>query len=104
MQITDRAKDVVKSGGEWISSIEIENIAMGHDAVANAAVVGVAHPKWDERPILLCQLKEDAEASADDLKSFLDGKTPSWWMPDAVRFVATIPPGRTGKTDKIGSA
>ena len=100
MQITDRAKDVVKSGGEWISSIEIENIAMGHDAVANAAVVGVAHPKWDERPILLCQLKPGADASADDLKSFLDGKIAKWWMPDDVLFVAAIPLGPTGKIDK----
>ncbi|QCB55325.1 long-chain-fatty-acid--CoA ligase [Sphingopyxis sp. PAMC25046] len=100
MQITDRAKDVVKSGGEWISSIEIENIAMGHEAVANAAVVGVAHPKWDERPILLCQLKPGASASADDLKDFLDGKIARWWMPDDVLFVADIPLGPTGKIDK----
>lgn len=100
MQITDRAKDVVKSGGEWISSIEIENIAMGHEAVVNAAVVGIAHPKWDERPILLCQLKPGASASADDLKSFLDGKIARWWMPDDVLFVADIPLGPTGKIDK----
>ncbi|MBB6425223.1 long-chain-fatty-acid--CoA ligase [Sphingopyxis sp. JAI128] len=100
MQITDRAKDVVKSGGEWISSIEIENIAMGHNAVANAAVVGVAHPKWDERPILLCQLKDGASASADDLKSYLDGKIARWWMPDDVLFVEAIPLGPTGKIDK----
>lgn len=100
MQITDRAKDVVKSGGEWISSIEIENIAMGHEAVANAAVVGVAHPKWDERPILLCELKPGATASADDLKAFLDGKIARWWMPDDVLFVDAIPLGPTGKIDK----
>ncbi|HMO75891.1 MAG TPA: long-chain-fatty-acid--CoA ligase [Sphingopyxis sp.] len=100
MQITDRAKDVVKSGGEWISSIEIENIAMGHDAVANAAVVGVAHPKWDERPILLCQLKPGASATADDLRTFLDGRIAKWWMPDDILFVDDIPLGPTGKIDK----
>lgn len=100
MQITDRAKDVVKSGGEWISSIEIENIAMGHDAVANAAVVGIAHPKWDERPILLCQLKPGAAACADDLKAYLDGKIAKWWMPDDVLFVEEVPLGPTGKIDK----
>jgi len=100
MQITDRAKDVVKSGGEWISSIEIENIAMGHPAVANAAVVGVAHPKWDERPILLCELKPGAAATAGDLKAFLDGKIARWWMPDDVLFVESIPLGPTGKIDK----
>jgi len=100
MQITDRAKDVVKSGGEWISSIEIENIAMGHAAVANAAVVGVAHPKWDERPILLCQLKPGASADAADITTYLDGKIAKWWMPDDVLFVDDIPLGPTGKIDK----
>ena len=100
MQITDRAKDVVKSGGEWISSIEIENIATGHDAVAVAAVVGVSHPKWDERPILLCQLKSGASASADDLRAYLDGRIARWWMPDDVLFVDDIPLGPTGKIDK----
>ena len=84
----------------WISSIEIENIAMGHDAVANAAVVGVAHPKWDERPILLCQLNVGGKASADDLKAYLDGKIARWWMPDDVLFVDEIPLGPTGKIDK----
>lgn len=100
MQITDRAKDVVKSGGEWISSIEIENIAVGHQAVALAAVVGIAHPKWDERPILLCQLKDGASATADEIKAYLDGKIAKWWMPDDVLFVADIPLGPTGKIDK----
>ncbi|MBK9011171.1 long-chain-fatty-acid--CoA ligase [Novosphingobium sp.] len=100
MQITDRAKDVVKSGGEWISSIEIENIAMGHPALANAAVVGVAHPKWDERPILICQLKPGASANADELRGFLTGKIATWWMPDDVLFVDEIPLGPTGKIDK----
>lgn len=100
MQITDRAKDVVKSGGEWISSIEIENIAMGHHAVAIAAVVGVAHPKWDERPILLCELKPSASATAEELTAYLDGKIAKWWMPDDILFVDTIPLGPTGKIDK----
>ncbi|WP_417591531.1 long-chain-fatty-acid--CoA ligase [Parasphingorhabdus sp.] len=101
MQITDRAKDVVKSGGEWISSIEIENIAAGHEAVAIAAVVGVVHPKWDERPILLCQLKSGAEADAADIRQYLDGKIAKWWMPDDILFVEEIPLGPTGKIDKL---
>lgn len=100
MQITDRAKDVVKSGGEWISSIEIENIATGHEAVALAAVVGIAHPKWDERPILLCQLKPGENATAEDLIAYLHGKIAKWWMPDDVLFVDEIPLGATGKIDK----
>lgn len=100
MQITDRAKDVVKSGGEWISSIEIENIATGHPAVAIAAVVGIAHPKWDERPILLCELKPGVQARADDIRSYLDGKIARWWMPDDIVFVDAIPLGPTGKIDK----
>ena len=100
MTITDRAKDVVKSGGEWISSIEIENIATGHPAVAIAAVIGVAHPKWDERPILLCQLRPGETASRDDLTAYLDGKIAKWWMPDDVLFVDEIPLGATGKIDK----
>ena len=100
MQITDRAKDVVKSGGEWISSIEIENIATGHDAIALAAVVGVAHPKWDERPILLCQLQPGVSVDADEIRSFLEGKIARWWMPDDILFVDEIPLGPTGKIDK----
>ncbi|MBL0768604.1 long-chain-fatty-acid--CoA ligase [Sphingopyxis sp. XHP0097] len=100
MQITDRAKDVVKSGGEWISSIELENIATGHEAVAVAAVVGVAHPKWDERPILLCQLKPGASATGDDVRAYLDGRIAKWWMPDDILFVDEIPLGPTGKIDK----
>ena len=100
MTITDRVKDVVKSGGEWISSIEIENLAAGHPAVALAAVIGVAHPKWDERPILLCQLKPGESAQKGDLIAFLEGKIASWWMPDDVVFVDEIPLGATGKIDK----
>ncbi|KQT32079.1 long-chain fatty acid--CoA ligase [Sphingomonas sp. Leaf412] len=100
MQITDRAKDIVKSGGEWISSIEIENIATGHPAVAIAAVIGVHHPKWDERPILLVQKAPDADCCKDDVLSYLDGKIAKWWMPDDVVLVDSIPLGATGKIDK----
>jgi fatty-acyl-CoA synthase len=100
MQITDRAKDVVKSGGEWISSIEIENIAVGHPKAALAAVIGVAHPKWDERPILLVQLKPGEQAEAAEFRTFLEGKIAKWWMPDDILFVDEIPLGATGKIDK----
>ena len=100
MQITDRAKDVIKSGGEWISSIEIENIAAGHPKALIAAVIGVAHPKWDERPLLLVKLKDGETATADEFLGFLDGKIAKWWMPDAVMFVDEIPLGATGKIDK----
>ena len=100
MQITDRAKDVVKSGGEWISSIEIENIAVGHPKAALCAVIGIAHPKWDERPILLVQLKPGEAAEPADFHAYLDGKIAKWWMPDDVVFVDEIPLGATGKIDK----
>ncbi len=101
MQITDRAKDVIKSGGEWISSIDIENIAVGHPAVAIAAVIGVAHPKWDERPLLIVQLKPGAEATKEDLLKYLDGRIAKWWTPDDVVFVEAIPVGPTGKIQKL---
>jgi fatty-acyl-CoA synthase len=100
MQITDRAKDVIKSGGEWISSIEIENIAAGHPKAALAAVIGVAHPKWDERPLLLVKLKDDQTATREEFLAYLDGKIAKWWMPDDVVFVDEIPLGATGKIDK----
>jgi fatty-acyl-CoA synthase len=100
MQITDRAKDVIKSGGEWISSIEIENLAMGHPKAELCAVLGVPHPKWDERPVLLVKLKADEAASREELLAFLDGKIARWWMPDDVVFVSDIPLGPTGKIDK----
>ncbi len=101
MQITDRAKDVIKSGGEWISSIDIENIAVGHPAVAVAAVIGVAHPKWDERPLLVVQLKPGASATKEDLLAYLDGKIAKWWMPDDVAFVEAVPINATGKIQKL---
>jgi fatty-acyl-CoA synthase len=100
MHITDRAKDIVKSGGEWISSIEIENIASAHPAVAIAAVIGVAHPKWDERPILLVQPAPGQTPDKADVLAYLDGKIARWWMPDDVLVVDTIPLGATGKIDK----
>jgi fatty-acyl-CoA synthase len=100
MQITDRAKDVIKSGGEWISSIEIENIATGHPKALIAAVIGVAHPKWDERPLLLVKLREGESATPEEFLQYLDGKIAKWWMPDAVQFVDDIPLGATGKIDK----
>jgi fatty-acyl-CoA synthase len=100
MQITDRAKDVIKSGGEWISSIDVENIAMGHPKVALAAVIGVAHPKWDERPLLIVKLKDGESSTREEMLDFLRGKIAKWWMPDDVVFVDDIPLGATGKIDK----
>jgi fatty-acyl-CoA synthase len=100
MQITDRAKDVIKSGGEWISSIEIENVAMGHPKAELTAVIGVPHPKWEERPLLLVKLKPGETASAQELLAFLDGKIAKWWTPDEVLFVDELPLGATGKIDK----
>jgi len=101
MTITDRAKDVIKSGGEWISSIEIENIAVGHPAVAEAAVIGVAHPKWDERPLLVIVLKNGKQATKEDILKFLQGKIAKWWMPDDVAFADSIPHTATGKIQKL---
>ena len=100
MQITDRSKDVIKSGGEWISSIEIENIAAGHPKADLAAVIGVFHPKWDERPLLLVKLKPGVEATKEEFLKFLEGKIAKWWTPDDVVFVDDIPLGATGKIDK----
>jgi fatty-acyl-CoA synthase len=100
MQITDRAKDVIKSGGEWISSIEIENMAASHPKALMAAVIGVAHPKWDERPLLLVKLRDGESATTAEFMAHLDGKIARWWMPDEVLFVDEIPLGATGKIDK----
>lgn len=100
MQITDRAKDVVKSGGEWISSIEIETLAQGHPKAELTAVVGAPHPKWDERPVLIVKLKPGAEATVDEFKAYLEGRIARWWLPDDVVFVDDIPLGATGKIDK----
>jgi fatty-acyl-CoA synthase len=100
MQVTDRAKDVIKSGGEWISSIDLENLAVGHPKVAEAAVIGVKHPKWDERPLLVIVLKKDQSASKDEILRFMRGKVANWWMPDEVVFVDDIPHTATGKIQK----
>ena len=101
MQITDRAKDVIKSGGEWISSIDIENVAVGHPDVAEAAVIGIHHAKWDERPLLVIVVKEGKSSSRDDILKFLEGKIAKWWMPDDVQFVEEIPHTATGKINKL---
>ena len=100
MQITDRAKDVIKSGGEWISSIAIENLMTAHPKVALAAVIGVPHPKWDERPLLIVQLKPGATADAAEMLAHLEGRIAKWWTPDAVVFTDAVPIGPTGKIDK----
>jgi fatty-acyl-CoA synthase len=97
MHITDRSKDVIKSGGEWISSIDLENLAVAHPAVAEAAVIGVHHPKWDERPLLIVQLKQGRTATREDILKFMEGKIAKWWMPDDVAFVDGIPHTATGK-------
>lgn len=101
MQITDRAKDVIKSGGEWISSIDIENIAVGADGVACAAVIGVRHPKWDERPLLIIEPRPGAAPDKAQLLAHLEGKIAKWWMPDDVVLVEKIPLGATGKINKL---
>lgn len=100
MQITDRSKDVIKSGGEWISSIDIENMAVGHPDVAEAAVIGVHHSKWDERPLLVVVRKPGKDPSKQDLIGHLEGKIAKWWMPDDVAFVDEIPHTATGKIQK----
>jgi len=100
LQITDRSKDVIKSGGEWISSIELENIAMGHPAVMEAAAIGVRHPKWDERPLLLVVKREGANVTREDLLGFYVGKVAKWWTPDDVVFVDELPHTATGKLSK----
>lgn len=101
MHITDRSKDVIKSGGEWISSIELENLAVGHPDVAEAAVIGVRHPKWDERPLLIVVPKQGRRIGKEDLIKFMEGKVAKWWLPDDVVFVSEIPHTATGKIQKI---
>ena len=100
MHITDRSKDVIKSGGEWISSIELENLAIAHPAVAEAAVIGVHHPKWDERPLLIVVKKPEARLERDEMLAFFEGKIAKWWLPDDVVFVDEIPHTATGKIQK----
>jgi len=100
MQIRDRAKDVIKTGGEWISSIDLENAAMGHPAVAMAAVIGVKHPKWDERPLLFVVRKPGQAVEKEEILAFLAERVAKWWVPDDVVFVESLPVGGTGKVQK----
>jgi fatty-acyl-CoA synthase len=100
MQITDRSKDVIKSGGEWISSIDIENVAVAHPAVAMAACIALPHPKWDERPLLVVVKKPGAEVGREELLRFYEGQVAKWQVPDDVVFVESIPLGATGKMQK----
>ncbi|HSV47705.1 MAG TPA: AMP-binding protein, partial [Ramlibacter sp.] len=101
VQITDRSKDVIKSGGEWISSIDLENVAVGHPAVQEAAVIGVAHSKWQERPMLVVVAKADAQVQAKDILDYMSGKVAKLWMPDDVVFVDALPHTATGKLMKL---
>ena len=101
MQITDRAKDVIKSGGEWISSIDLENIACGHPGVLQAAVIGIRHPKWDERPLLVVVPRPGEPPSREEILSWLQGRIAKWWMPDDVVFVENLPMTATGKISKL---
>lgn len=101
MRITDRTKDVIKSGGEWISSIDLENILVGHPAVAEAAAIAVAHPKWDERPLMVVTLKPGARATREELLAYFDGKIAKWWTPNDVAFVDELPHTATGKLLKM---
>jgi fatty-acyl-CoA synthase len=100
MQITDRSKDIIKSGGEWISSIDLENLAVGHPKVAEAAVIGIRHPKWDERPLLIVVLKKGETAGKTEILNLMRGKVANWWLPDDVAFVDEIPHTATGKIQK----
>jgi len=103
MTITDRTKDVIKSGGEWISSIDLENCAVGHPGVAEAGVIGIAHPKWDERPLLVIVRQPGVdEVSGEEVLRFMQGKIAKWWMPDEVAFVDKLPKTATGKIHKVG--
>ena len=96
MTIVDRAKDVIKSGGEWISSVDLENAAVGHPEVVEACVIGVAHEKWDERPLLIV-IPANKELTKESVYDFLDGKIAKWWKPDDIVFVDELPHGATGK-------
>jgi fatty-acyl-CoA synthase len=100
LQLTDRTKDVIKSGGEWISSVELENAAVGHPQIAEAAAIGMPHPKWDERPVLFCVAKDGAEVRGEEVIDYLKDKVAKWWLPDAVEFVDDIPHTATGKISK----
>jgi acyl-CoA synthetase (AMP-forming)/AMP-acid ligase II len=100
LRLVDRSKDVIKSGGEWISSVALENELMAHPAVAEAAVVAIAHPKWQERPLACVVTRDGAAVDADELLAFLDGRVARWWLPDAIVFVDEIPKTSVGKFSK----
>jgi fatty-acyl-CoA synthase len=100
MQIRDRTKDVIKTGGEWISSIDLENAAIAHPAVAMAAVIGVKHPKWDERPLMFVVRKPGQTVEKEEILTFLEGRVAKWWVPDDVIFLESLPVGGTGKVQK----
>ena len=101
MRITDRSKDVIKSGGEWISSIELENAAIAHNEVAEAAAVGVVHPKWDERPVIVIVCKEGKSPDPEDIIQTISKRVAKWQVPDDVVFMDTIPHTATGKISKL---
>jgi fatty-acyl-CoA synthase len=100
MQITDRAKDLIKSGGEWISSVEVENVAAGHPKALMAAVIAIPHPHWRERPLLIVQLRDGESATAAEFRAYLEGRIAKWWIPEEVVFIERMPLGATGKLDK----
>lgn len=101
LQLVDRTKDVIKSGGEWVSSIDLENAAMGHPAIAEAAVIGVPHPKWQERPVLIVVLRKGHSATREEILEYLAGEVAKWWLPDEVIFVDELPHTATGKVLKV---
>jgi fatty-acyl-CoA synthase len=101
LQITDRSKDVIKSGGEWISSIELENAAVGCPGIKEAAAIGIAHPKWDERPLLVCVKVEGMDVCAGRVREHLTAHVAKWWLPDAIEFVDELPHTATGKLSKL---
>ncbi|HEY1996243.1 AMP-binding enzyme, partial [Paraburkholderia sp.] len=101
MRITDRSKDLIKSGGEWISSIDLENVAIAHPAVAEAACIACAHPRWCQRPLLVVVRRKDAELTRAELLAFFAGKVAKWWIPDDVVFVDELPHTATGKLHKL---
>jgi fatty-acyl-CoA synthase len=100
LQLTDRTKDVIKSGGEWISSVELENAAMAYSGVAEAACIGIYHPKWDERPILVVVRKPGSAVTGEEIVAHLATQIAKWWLPDAVEFVDELPHTGTGKVSK----
>jgi len=100
LRLTDRAKDVIKSGGEWISSIELENAAVGCPGVLEAAAIGIPHPKWDERPLLLIVRDDGSTVGEAEIRNFLSGEVAKWWLPDAIEFVEDLPHTATGKLSK----